>query len=93
MNEEARQDPKDCDLIILAGTIAPVAFFAYPVRPSLLVPEVCKVVILGGFDTDSEKILFELVQALGIENSSHVANRVCHDKPAGKLSGTKIGRL
>ena len=89
--EGAMQDLKDCDLMILAGTKAPVAFFAYPDRPSLLVPEGCKVVSLGGFDTDSEKILFELVKAFGIENSAPLANRVCPDKPAGKLSGTTIG--
>ena len=91
MNEEAMQDLKDCDF--MAGTKSPVAFFAYLVRPSMLVPEVFKVVSLGGFDTVSEKILFELAQAFEIENSSHVANRVCLDKPDVNLSGTRNGRL
>src|SRR5512140_1459919 len=40
--EMALSELKDVDLMVYAGTAMPVAFFAYPNRPSVLVPEGCK---------------------------------------------------
>lgn len=37
---------------ILIETVPPVAFFAYPERPSLLLPDTCEVLVLTGTDGD-----------------------------------------
>lgn len=89
--EGAMQDLDGCELMLLAGTKPPVAFFAYPERPSLLVPEGCNVLSLGGYEADSEEILSAIVDALKLQESAKVANLVRPNRPSGKLSGASIG--
>lgn len=89
--EGAMRDLNGCDLMILAGTKAPVAFFAYPDRPSRLVPDGCTVLSLGGYETDSENILIELVKVFEVNESFPSARRVRPDQPTGKLTGQTIG--
>ncbi|MBM4228041.1 MAG: acetolactate synthase large subunit [Gammaproteobacteria bacterium] len=52
------------DLILLAGSKRPVAFFAYPGKPSVLVPEGCDVVPLAGPTDDAAAALRALADAL-----------------------------
>ncbi|MEN9726674.1 MAG: hypothetical protein RL434_1040 [Pseudomonadota bacterium] len=52
------------DLIVLAGSKRPVAFFAYPGKPSVLVPEGCEVVPLAGPTDDAVAALTALADAL-----------------------------
>lgn len=89
--EGAMQDLNGCDLMILAGTKTPVAFFAYPNRPSVLVPDGCTVLSLGGYETDSEKILLELARAFEVKESVPAAKFIRPNRPTGKLSGATIG--
>lgn len=89
--EAAMKDVADCDLMILAGTKPPVAFFAYPNRPSLLVPDGCEVLSLGGYESDSERILLELVDALDIKDAVPSAKLIRPEQPTGKLSGATVG--
>ena len=49
--------------LVLAGAKAPVAFFAYPDKPSVLTPEGCAVTVLGEVEHDLERAL----EALAIE--------------------------
>ena len=49
--------------LVLAGAKAPVAFFAYPDKPSVLTPEGCSTTALGGVGDDLEQAL----EALAIE--------------------------
>lgn len=50
---------------ILVEAQAPVAFFAYPDRPSLLLPESCEVIRLAGVDQDGRAAIAALADAVG----------------------------
>ena len=86
-----------CDVMLLAGTKAPVAFFAYPDKPSLLVPEGCETLSLGGADTDAAVALTALADAIGADKSAPVAELVLPDAEKGELNpgnmGTAIARV
>ncbi|WP_241523916.1 acetolactate synthase large subunit [Oceaniglobus indicus] len=49
---------------ILIETVPPVAFFAYPDRPSLLLPEGCEIVTLTGRDGDGPAAVAALAERL-----------------------------
>ncbi len=51
--------------LVLAGTTSPVSFFAYPGKPSDLVPQGCEVHVLAGVDEDVVGALDALAEALG----------------------------
>jgi acetolactate synthase-1/2/3 large subunit len=53
------------DLLVTAGTRDPVAFFAYPGKPSELTPEGTTRVTLGGPEIDSADALRRLADAIG----------------------------
>ena len=53
------------DRAVLVETVAPVAFFAYPERPSLLLPAGCRVVNLAGRDQDGPAALAALADRIG----------------------------
>jgi acetolactate synthase-1/2/3 large subunit len=63
--EAALADLAGTDLILLAGTSQPVAFFAYPDRPSLLVPDGCSLMTLARRGEDAAAGLRALADALG----------------------------
>ena len=63
--EAALADLEGTDLMVYAGTTMPVAFFAYPDRPSVLVPEGCATLTLADRETDSVAALAALADALG----------------------------
>jgi acetolactate synthase-1/2/3 large subunit len=62
--EAALADLAGTDLMLLVGTTQPVAFFAYPERPSLLVPEGCDLMTLAGRHEDAVAGLRALADAL-----------------------------
>lgn len=80
-----------CDLLIVAGTSAPVAFFAYPDKPGLLVPEGCDLLSLGDADTDSGAALEALADALGATAATAPAELVLPDAQSGELNPGTIG--
>jgi acetolactate synthase-1/2/3 large subunit len=53
--------------LVLAGAASPVAFFAYPERPSDLVPSGCRVHVLSAPDEDGPAALAALADRLGAE--------------------------
>ena len=55
--EQAEAQLAGVDCLILAGARSPVSFFAYPDRPSDLVPPGCSVVVLAEPDQDVEATL------------------------------------
>lgn len=63
--EAALADLAGTDLMLLAGTSQPVAFFAYPDRPSLLVPDGCSLMTLASRGEDAAAGLRALADALG----------------------------
>ncbi len=62
--EAALADLAGTDLMLLAGTSQPVAFFAYPDRPSLLAPEGCALMTLASRGEDAVAGLRALADAL-----------------------------
>ena len=89
--EGAMDDIGDHDLMILAGTQTPAAFFAYPGKPSLLVPGGCEVVSLGGAEIDSAAALMALADALNLDEATPVQERKVADKPTGPVSPSTVG--
>lgn len=56
---------KDVSDLVLVGARNPVAFFAYPGKPSLLAPEGCRIAPVATIDDDLEDALARLADALG----------------------------
>lgn len=89
--EGAMADLAGTDLMLVAGTQVPVAFFAYPGRPSVLVPEGCATQIVGGPESDSAAILGALADALGAKTSADAAPLDLPGMPTGALNAATIG--
>ena len=80
------------DLMVFAGTTMPVAFFAYPDRPSVLVPEGCETLTLSGRAEDSAAGLAALADALGAPKQGPVTALALPDAaPSGKLTAYAAG--
>lgn len=90
--EGAMADLEGTDLMIVAGTSLPVAFFSYPGKPSLLVPEDCETFDLGGADTDSAATLTALADALGATESAPPETLTLPEKPQGELNAQSVGQ-
>jgi acetolactate synthase-1/2/3 large subunit len=60
--------------LVLAGSKRPVTFFAYPGKPSVLVPEDCAVTKLAGVEEDLEGALEALVAELGAQRTPPAHN-------------------
>lgn len=90
--EGAMADLEGSDLMLVAGTSAPVAFFAYPGKPSLLVPEGCDVFDLGDASTNSAATLAALADHIGAKEAAPVENLVVPDAPTGDLTAQAVGQ-
>jgi len=62
----------DVDLMVLVGSKRPVAFFAYPDKPSVLVPPGCTVHAFAAPDEDVPAALAALTAALGASGAAPV---------------------
>jgi acetolactate synthase-1/2/3 large subunit len=62
--EQAAAALQDFEQLVLIGSKSPVSFFAYPGKPSDLVPESCSVEQLVGFDEDIADALSRLAGKL-----------------------------
>lgn len=63
--EMAQEQFKDCQQVITIGAKSPVAFFAYPDKPSTPLPPGCESHILADPHEDIATAIDDLVQALG----------------------------
>ncbi|MBV9994001.1 MAG: acetolactate synthase large subunit [Caulobacteraceae bacterium] len=70
--EQALEDLAGVDLMALVETDPPAAFFAYPGRPSLLVPEGCETTVLASREQDGAAAISMLAEALGAPASGPV---------------------
>ena len=78
--------------MILLGTTAPVAFFAYPGKPSRLAPEGCEILSLASVDDDIDGTLDELAAMLGAGTEPEVVPSAPPPlAPAGPLTPLAIG--
>ena len=82
--------------IVTVGAKPPVSFFAYPDRPSRLVPEGCALIDLAGPASDVDQAIDGLMSGLkiarGAPPSPH-AVRVVPDRPTGPLDAEKCWRV
>lgn len=82
----------DADLIVLANTATPVAFFAYPDRPSVLVPEGCATLTLTTRSEDAVAGLAALADALSAPPQGPVQPLFLPPQaPTGPLDPAQIG--
>lgn len=84
--EMAQMDLAGTDLMLMAGTRAPVGFFAYPDKPALPIPDGCQTLSLGGVEIDAAQALEALAQALGAPLSGPKASAANFPAPNGALS-------
>ena len=77
--------------LILVGTQAPVAFFAYPDKPIELWPSNCAVLELAGGAEDAEAALEVLAEELGARAPAATQERVVPEAPTGPLHPGAIG--
>lgn len=84
--EMAMDDLVGVDLMILAGTGEPVAFFAYPGKPSVLVPDGCQTMVLSERSEDTAEALSALADAMDAPEAPLAPTRVIPDAPSGKIT-------
>jgi acetolactate synthase-1/2/3 large subunit len=90
--EMALNELAGVDLMVFAGTTEPVAFFAYPGRPSVLVPEGATTLSLAGRGEDAVAGMAALADALGAPAEGPVQPLARPDAaPSGKLSPQLAG--
>jgi acetolactate synthase-1/2/3 large subunit len=78
--------------MVLVGATPPVAFFAYPERPSALTPEGCALHELASPAQDAGAALEALADELGARSPSpQVAGRARPEPPSGELRPAAIG--
>ena len=79
--------------IITVETTEPVAFFAYPNKPSLLKPDGCQVHELCGIGADSLTALEELAGAVGGKRGdAKMQERIATALPTGPLNSATIAQ-
>src|SRR5918995_480174 len=74
----------DARHLVLVGSEAPVAFFAYPGKPSALTPPQCKTHTLATPGEDIVGALEALAEELGAPQNVPVQARVKHPLPSGE---------
>src|SRR5262245_57497928 len=81
--------------LVLAGAKSPVAFFAYPNSPSLMVPPSCDVVQLATIEQDVDAALEALASELGALNTppARVAELSRSALPTGPITPEGVGAL
>jgi acetolactate synthase-1/2/3 large subunit len=90
--EAALADLEGVDLMVYVGTVTPVAFFAYPDRPSVLVPEGAKTLTLVDRKGDAAAALSMLAEALGAPKAGPTQPLKLPDgAPSGPLTPQAAG--
>lgn len=91
--EQAIEALGELDYLIVAGTKAPVSFFAYPGVPSELTPAGAELLTLAGPEADAAGALEALALALGVQNKSPIlASAQATSAPFGELNPTSIAQ-
>ena len=76
--------------LILAGTRAPVSFFAYPGRPSDLVPDGCTVHVLAGNSDDAVDALERLADLVAPDAEPVLQEPALPEMPSGELTAESM---
>jgi len=88
--EQAEAQLAGVDHLILAGARAPVSFFAYPGRPSDLVPLGCPVSVLADTDQDVEAALELLADHLAAGTAPILADAATPGLEPGPLTAISL---
>jgi acetolactate synthase-1/2/3 large subunit len=86
---------KDVRQLVLVGATVPVAFFAYPGKPSVLIPPECAVTQLASVEQDLEHALESLAAELDAFNTppAHVASPMRPEVPRGPITQEGIAAI
>lgn len=85
---------KDVQRMILVGAKAPVAFFGYPDRPSILTQEGCAFHTLASLEADILDALERLADAVGVKVAdAPVQQAFAPGMPSGALDPEKIAAI
>ena len=91
--EQAAEHLQPFEQLILVGSKAPVAFFAYPGKKSWLAPEGCSMTTLADTDQDLQSALDAVAQQMGAEQPpSLTPPAAATPSPTGVLSPVAIGQ-
>jgi acetolactate synthase-1/2/3 large subunit len=89
--EAAMEDLAGVDLMVLADTVTPAAFFAYPERPTVLVPEGCDQLVLAQRGEDGARALEQLADALVAPAAASPNALALPETPTGGLNAYTVG--
>jgi acetolactate synthase-1/2/3 large subunit len=78
--------------LILVDTKSPVSFFAYPGKPSDLVPDGCEVLMLAGGGDDAVSALEALAAELGAGAQPAAGDPARPERPTGDLGAESVAR-
>jgi acetolactate synthase-1/2/3 large subunit len=78
--------------LILAGTRAPASFFAYPGKPSDLVPEGCTVHTLAGLSDDIPEALERLAAEVAAGAEAVLQEPLPAERPSGELNAHTLAQ-
>lgn len=85
---------RDVNILICVGPQAPPAFFAYPGKPSRLVPEHCKVLQLASFEDDLKGVLRAVADGVRARPVPYGRNLCRPNSPvAGRLTGAALAAI
>lgn len=83
------------EVAICVGGKQPVGFFAYPGKPSTLLPPDCEVIELAGHENDLAEALAALAEEIGVaKDSPSLPHRFTQREipaPTGKLNADSVG--
>jgi acetolactate synthase-1/2/3 large subunit len=89
--EMAAAELSDVRHLVLVGTQAPVAFFAYPGKPNYLVPDGCEVHVLAAPEDDTLDALERLCDALSAPRDAGAVQALARPAPpSGKLDAKTL---
>ena len=86
---------RDTRQMVLVGAKQPIAFFAYPGKPSVLTPEGCELIKVAGAEDDLEAALEALARELGAHDTAALANAPTYNSalPTGNVTPEALGAL
>jgi acetolactate synthase-1/2/3 large subunit len=89
--EMALTDLAGTDLMVFVETVQPVAFFAYPAAPSVLVPEGCATLTLADRSQDGALALEQLAEAMGAPAEAASNDLNLPALPTGEVNAYTVG--
>ncbi len=90
--EAATEFLTETDVMVCIGATPPVAFFAYPGKPSTLSPPGANVIEYASARDDCQQALSTLADLLGADTETVTKQtRQTHDVPPGPLDAKRIG--